>query len=591
MERQRRCLGCMREIDSEGCCPFCGYDAAQIEENPVFLHPGTVLNDRYMLGRVLGQGGFGITYIGYDEVLHTRIAVKEFFPAGLVQRNTQQMTIQPYSQSAQDFAHSREKFLEEARTLAKFSDEPGIVGIKDCFAANGTAYMVMQYLDGISLKQYLEEKGGVLPPDEAVRILTPVMDVLRQIHQQGIIHRDISPDNIMITVQGQVKLIDFGAARQLMGGERSLSVLLKPGYAPEEQYRTKGEQGPWTDVYGLCATLYRMVTGVVPPESLERLTEDRLVLPPSLPEAVKQALQSGLAVKAAQRVQTVDQLMDILRGEDMWQGDLTVAAGNTGIPPYMGRKPVAARERKHSKSGYSGWQAAVIGMSAAVLILAMILITVFTVRALRNDSQDSGNSTALSTEAPDTAVRSETANQSTGDSGQNTIEQGEMPSVVVPPTERPTAAPTEKPAHRYSVVTAHVTWEEANQAAQAAGGYLATISDQAEFEKIKSVLSGYSSLRNVWIGARLSGTFHSTAEIQAAWRSTGMRWITGEPFVFQSWRSGEPSGYDAKLDEYEFYLQLFCPKADGYTWSYNDSGNDLSQYRAGTLGYVIEYDS
>ncbi len=311
-----KCMGCMKEKGDSKICPHCGYEATDKDaQNGAYLPEGTILQNRYLLGKVLGQGGFGITYIGYDNTLNIRVAIKEYYPSDIAQRTLGSKTISPFTQFQSDYEHGKKRFIEEARTLAKFSDFPGIVSVSDCFEDGGSAYMVMQFLEGVTLKEYLNRKGNKIDPNEAISILTPVMDALREVHRAGIIHRDISPDNIFITSDGQVKLIDFGAARESMGGGKSLSIQLKQGYAPEEQYRAHGNQGSWTDVYALAATLYRMVTGETPPESIERLSYDTLIIPEDLPENIRIALQMGLAVRAPERYATVEQFQNALNGK------------------------------------------------------------------------------------------------------------------------------------------------------------------------------------------------------------------------------------------------------------------------------------
>ena len=298
-----KCMGCMKEKGDSKICPHCGYETPDKDaQNGAYLPEGTILQNRYLLGKVLGQGGFGITYIGYDNTLNIRVAIKEYYPSDMVQRTPESKTVSPFTQFKSDYEHGKQRFIEEARTLAKFSDFPGIVSVNDCFEYGGGAYMVMQFLEGVNLKEYLSRKGNKINPNEAISILTPVMDALKEVHRAGIIHRDISPDNIFITTDGQVKLIDFGAARQSIGGGKSLSIQLKQGYAPEEQYRAHGNQGTWTDVYALAATLYRMVTGETPPESIERLSYDTLIIPEDLPENIRIALQMGLAVRAPGKI-------------------------------------------------------------------------------------------------------------------------------------------------------------------------------------------------------------------------------------------------------------------------------------------------
>ena len=309
------CYGCMEHSDGTDLCPRCGFNLKTYSTAPHQLPAGTMLQNRYAVGKVLGEGGFGITYIGLDTVLDRKVAVKEFYMSGYVNRNTTISSTVFANTGAygETFEKNREKFLGEARVLARFDNEEGIVGIRDFFKENNTAYIVMDFLEGETLRDYIERKGK-LSAEDAFGILRPVFNSLNNVHSHNIIHRDISPDNIMLTANGKVKLLDFGAARDVSAGDmKSLSIILKPGYAPEEQYRSKGKQGPWTDVYALCATVYRCVTGVVPEESMNRLFEDRLSSPAelgahcSLP--LSDVIMKGLAVRCTDRYQSVAELM------------------------------------------------------------------------------------------------------------------------------------------------------------------------------------------------------------------------------------------------------------------------------------------
>jgi len=259
------CMGCMEPRNGAAMCPACGYVEGTPAENPVHLPPRTRLKDCYIVGRVLGHGGFGIAYIAYETNLQIKLAVKEFFPGDFATRGVDRSTVAPYSGDARDnFEYGLTKFLDEGRAVARFNDHPGIVPVLNFFRDNGTGYLVMQYVPGMSLKEYLALKDGRIPYEEAIAITMPVMDTLRAVHEVGLLHRDISPDNIYISTSKRVKLLDFGAARLAMGDRsKSLSVILKAGYAPFEQYQTKGRQGPWTDVYALAATIYRSITGMV----------------------------------------------------------------------------------------------------------------------------------------------------------------------------------------------------------------------------------------------------------------------------------------------------------------------------------------
>ena len=311
---QRRCMGCMQTYTAyDAVCPFCGYIEGTPAKEAYHIKPGSLLHDRYTVGRAIGFGGFGITYIAWDNKLMQKVAIKEYMPSEYATRVPGNLTVTIYDgERYTEFMTGLQKFLDEAQRLAKFQNVPGIVRILDCFSENLTAYIVMEYLDGMTLKQYLAEHGGKLPYEEAVEFILPVLAALQSVHKEGIIHRDISPDNIFITEDGEVKLLDFGAARYASTGySKSLSVILKPGYAPAEQYLSHGEQGPWSDVYATAATLYRMITGVVPEEALERKEKDTLK-PPSalgakLPKNAEKAILNALNVRVENRTASAEE--------------------------------------------------------------------------------------------------------------------------------------------------------------------------------------------------------------------------------------------------------------------------------------------
>jgi len=300
-------------------CPHCGYDLAHVQAASHQLQPFTILRGKYMVGKVIGEGGFGITYLGFDLNLDMRVAIKEFYPNGFVTRESMHETkLTIYAGNNQkDIIKWRDGFIKEARSLAKFAGLSGIVQVLDFFNENETAYIVMEYVDGITLKSYLKQNGGRIPAGQVLQMMDPVIRSLAKVHETGIIHRDISPDNIMMTKEGNMKLLDFGAARDVTGNaEKSLSVMLKPGYAPEEQYRSHGNQGTWSDVYALCATIYKCITGTTPVESMERMRSDTLRRPNELGAGLSQmqedALMAGMAVYAEQRIQNMTDLYNML---------------------------------------------------------------------------------------------------------------------------------------------------------------------------------------------------------------------------------------------------------------------------------------
>lgn len=309
----RYCYNCFQAIpDGAAVCPSCGYNASsQTDKYPMALPPGTVLNGRYILGRVLGQGGFGITYVAQDHKTGSLVAVKEYFPDTMAAR-TGGPSVSAYTgQREENFLYGKECFLNEAKTLAEFIGNPNIVRVHSYFEENNTAYFVMDYVQGTSLQDYLKQRGR-LSWEETKHILEPVIGALASVHSRGVIHRDVTPDNIYITNDGTVKLLDFGAARYSLGDKsRSLDVVLKHGYAPREQYSRHGRQGPYTDVYALGATFYYCLTGRLPPDSIDRQDEDEFILPSSLgvkiPPEAEDALCKALAVSAQDRYQSMSE--------------------------------------------------------------------------------------------------------------------------------------------------------------------------------------------------------------------------------------------------------------------------------------------
>ena len=317
------CYNCFRIKASDSACPYCGYDHKDADRHyPYALKAGSILNGRYTVGRVLGQGGFGITYIAQDYYQAGQcVAIKEYFPSEFAGRegNTSNVIVHSVDQQ-ENYDYGKEKFLEEAKTLAAFNGDEHIVRIYSYFEENNTAYFTMEYVEGLALDKYMAQQGGRLSCEEADRLILPLMDSLGKIHAKGIVHRDIAPDNIIITKDGTAKLIDFGAARYSTGEKsKSLDVILKHGFAPKEQYLRRGRQGPFTDVYALAATYYYAITGKVPPEAIERIDEDSLIPPSSLgiriPEKTEDALFKAMEINAADRYQNMGEFYQAMASQ------------------------------------------------------------------------------------------------------------------------------------------------------------------------------------------------------------------------------------------------------------------------------------
>ena len=258
-------------------CPVCGFDPAQAAAPNYVLPYGAILNGRYIVGKMLGQGGFGITYIGWDLAMERKVAIKEYYPSGQVSRNPGSRGLTWYTsvQSQQAKRNGMEMFLKEARKMSKLDDIPNVVRVRDLFQENETAYIVMDFIEGETLLKKLQ-KNGPMDFDSCIRLMTPIMQSLAEVHKHGIIHRDISPDNIMVRPDGKLILLDLGAAKDLDiqgndGSVQSSQMVAKQGFSPVEQYGRDGKIGSWTDVYAMAATIYYCCTGVLPPSATDRM--------------------------------------------------------------------------------------------------------------------------------------------------------------------------------------------------------------------------------------------------------------------------------------------------------------------------------
>lgn len=322
MKEGQRCPNCFQGNIETGRCNLCGFDRQSEKQNPMRLPEMSQLGNRYLIGRMLGCGGFGITYKAYDRWNQCGCAIKEFTPVGLVTREAHEATLHVTSHAHQeDFEHGKKRFMEEAEILKKLTGVPEVVQITDYFQQNNTAYFVMEYIQGANLRQLMHSFGGKIPFKDAASIIYRAGMALEQVHNRaGIFHRDISPENIMVNQEGKLKLIDFGSAKYLIGRHsQTLSVILKKGYAPPEQYSSTSSQGSYTDVYALAATFYYVVTGVMIPDAPDRFGGDsyqRLQdLEPAVSAEISQALDRALVLDNRQRTQSAAVFVSALSGE------------------------------------------------------------------------------------------------------------------------------------------------------------------------------------------------------------------------------------------------------------------------------------
>lgn len=357
-----RCLNCMKEYDGfQEECPECGFLKGTPAKEGFHMNPGAEIKERYIVGTVTSYGGFGVVYVGWDTMLKCKVAIKEYFPSGLVTREPGTSEIHPVKngRAEGEFRAGKDRFLMEAQIMSKYDGHPNIVSIMDYFEENGTAYIIMEFLEGQTLKQYtksiesLDEKVDI---ETAVNITISICDILAELHNGNILHRDIAPDNIFICLGGKVKLIDFGAAR-LAEKDKQLTKVLKMGFAPPEQYSTDKEQGTYTDVYALGATLYRVITGEMPDEASNRASlkegaiakNDTLIPPnkinPDIPEQLSNTILRAMAITPGMRFQTMQEFKEALEGKTQ---------------PLDPREELRRRRRKR-----------ILGVSAAVLVIAL----------------------------------------------------------------------------------------------------------------------------------------------------------------------------------------------------------------------------
>ena len=387
---QKRCPGCMQPVSGAAFCPHCGYPL-QKENEAHQLSAGTMLQGRYLVGKVLGQGGFGITYLGLDCQSETTVAIKEYYPSSQVTRDTVRGNrVHCYTENQTPaYLSSKERFLREARTLSLLQDVPAIVRVQECFEENDTVYIIMEFIRGTDLRHYIARRGSALGVSEILSILRPIMEALEAVHRRGLVHRDISPDNIMLHPSRGAVLLDFGAVRDVANADvnapltKSTEAILKHGFAPLEQYRSRGSLGPWTDVYALCATIYYCLTLKVPPEALARMMGEETLDWSAVPELTarqRSALERGMAVHAKDRTASVALLMEDLYPPkpapipEPMPDPRPVPSAPRPVPPAPQPAHPAPRP-----SGFSWKRAALIG-GVALLLVASSAITVLVMK-------------------------------------------------------------------------------------------------------------------------------------------------------------------------------------------------------------------
>ena len=349
------CMGCMKQIEDHlSTCPYCGFNERTLRQESYYLDPGTVIGGKYIVGRVLSYGGHTVSYLGMDAEKEQKVVVKEYLPSDFSTRSEGEKDVTIYSGDGQEqFEQGLTNFLNEANRIQHLQDGEGIAKVYDCVAENETGYVISEYVEGRTLKEILDE-GKKYSVEEAAAIIRRILQGLSGVHHMDIVHCDISPETIMVTTEGDIKLMDFGATRYVTtANSKSLSIILKRGYAPEEQYRSKGQRGPWTDVYAVGAVMYRMITGLVPQESVERALADELKEPSKLgvpiSKSMENALMNALNVYQKERTQSAEAFLRELNSENV--------------------KRIKVKQKKNKTEKFPLWaKGLVAGLAVAVII-------------------------------------------------------------------------------------------------------------------------------------------------------------------------------------------------------------------------------
>ncbi len=401
------CDFCFSRIETEGVCPHCGLSHQNYTHEVGILPPGTNLDGKYIIGRLLGRGGFGATYLAFSSERNCVVAIKEYFPAGISTRGRGEVNVTVLSRDKQEvFKKGATKLYEEAQTVFRFNTCKNIVSVFEFFYANATVYFAMEYLEGIDLKNYIQKKGGRISEPELVKVIQGMCEALKVVHGADTLHRDISPDNIMICTDGEVKLFDFGSAKQVVNEEanRNYSVVVKQGFAPAEQYTAKGKQGPWTDLYAVGATMYYALTGQIPPDAMSRYDTPDIVFHPAygISPGIARIIDKCMKLRIEDRYQSAEELLadinalgiaaDMVGGEEYvneYDNTAGVAGQSEGIDigeidfgnpsqlvnsnPSEYRMRLVADKKAAESSGF--FKGLMLGMSLAAFILtAMIAV-------------------------------------------------------------------------------------------------------------------------------------------------------------------------------------------------------------------------
>lgn len=402
------CLGCMNKLDDNGMCNHCNFDPNKPQAKS-YLKAGTVLDNRYIVGKILSFNGEGVSYIGFDKVTSEKVVVREYFPDTLCKRSDDSDRIIVNQDCLAKYKTFMSEFAEVYKVLSRLRNLPHIVPAVDMFAQNNTTYAVLEYVEGVSLRKFLQENSGTLSWEQVKRIFPPIFTTLSIIHNAGIVHRGICSDNILVTVKGELKLIGF-----CISSIRTINTELTPelysGYAAPEQYTSLDWQGTWTDVYAICAVLYRILTGTVPPEAHGRTNSDRLIEPirlnPTIPYNVSQVIMEGLCVKGNMRIQSITELVTKLFEQPQYV-EHTKGATQTIPITKITAKAQAENETTKTDESFKSMLPTILSISCVVVIMFLAVFLIYQIFFAKGTSDDNSKPTTTTT-APVTSYTVQT---------------------------------------------------------------------------------------------------------------------------------------------------------------------------------------
>ena len=419
MPENKRCYGCMKEIGNNTVCPYCGYIEGT-PHIPTYLPPGTLLQQRYQIGKLLRYNGEGASYIAFDQVIESIVEIREYLPDTLANREENHLNVHVIAGCETQYKALMSDFIELNQSLSKMRTLTHLVQVYEVFEENNTVYAVHEHVDGMTLREYLTENAGELSWNEAQTMFLPLLNTLSVLHGMNIIHRGISPETIFVTAKKELKLGGF-CISATRAARTELAAEMFAGYAAPEQYSASSWHGSWTDVYSICAVLYKVLTGTMPPEAMSRSVNDNLIAPHSLnssiPRQVSNAIMMGLKLSPDNRIQMMPDLMTKLNAL-------------SAVDEPEEDEPVTLVEEEDEEEKKSGkkYMLITMGITAAILLVVGVIVVIFALSG-RNE-KDNQSTFSLDLGSQPSAMQSPNPNASGAQKTSEAEKPFGMPNLV-----------------------------------------------------------------------------------------------------------------------------------------------------------------